>query len=77
MKAFGFAATGPSPFGPRGVLAAPVTTGAGNVVVAAGNEHYPNPGRGWQKAAHVVLTPDEAIEYGEALVAAARREVVA
>jgi hypothetical protein len=48
----------PSQFGPRGIIAAPERSAAGNLVLRCGNEN--DDGNGWHQVAHVVMTPDEA-----------------
>lgn len=63
-------ATGPSKFGPRGVIARPERSGTGNVILRAGNEVDP-PGLGWTQVAHVVLEPEEA----RALIADMERQL--
>ena len=57
---------GPSEFGPRGIIAVPELSMAGNIVLHVGNENTGPEDRlapgGWFKVAHVVLTPAETIE---------------
>ena len=59
--------TGPSQYGPRGIVSRPEKAHVGNVVLHVGNEN--TYGGGWSKVAHVVLTPDEARELAAAITA--------
>lgn len=57
---------GVTAFGARGIIARPHTSMAGNVILEVGNE---NETGGWHKVAHVVLTPEETVEFIAALQA--------
>lgn len=50
-----------SSYGPRGAIAPPERSAAGNLVLHVGREQVT--GLGWFKVAHVVLTPDEARDF--------------
>ena len=59
MNSFGLTIE-PSPYGPRGVVAAPEQSITGNIILRAGNENRDS--SSWSQSVHVVLTPDEAVE---------------
>jgi len=66
---YGYGVT-PSEYGPRGVLSVPEVSRGGNVIAHAGRELDARDGR-WEKAAHIVLTPQEARGVALELLAAA------
>lgn len=51
----------------RDLLAAPETSHAGNVILRVGREFAPGDG-GWERVAHVVLEPREAIALATAIL---------
>lgn len=52
---------GPTAYGPRGIIARPHLSMAGNLVLEVGHES--TDGEGWFKTTHVVLTPEETAEF--------------
>jgi hypothetical protein len=50
----------------RSVVAAPETSRSGNLILRVGRENT----LGWMQTEHVVMPPDEAIEFAQAILAA-------
>lgn len=54
----------------RSVIASPETSPSGNLILRVGREHDRVPHAAWEQTEHVVMTPDEAINFAHHILAA-------